>query len=346
MSTFDAMNDNMEMYEQYNEELTLIENYQSIIMEDRALDLFLKQLYDSMSENFNKTQTDEEYNVSDIVEGYRRRMAKIGNKKKKGKSGQEFLLKKLAAKKSNLDEKAGRRKAKIENQLRVTSKAPKKNDLYKYFLGFKVMDNNQNESFRDNSELYEEGFFDDYNRSNRGEESTKDTLGSGYLKESNKVVERRLFSLNVCAFLRIVHNMLTYKPSHLGVEYTIQFVKSSMNQIIRVCEYGDWGEGFIASKFLAIVTEVVEQGSNGDMVSFEQAIDNYAIIFTSLSKILSFFQIKFSASKNTDLSYEELELLNEIATTMFKSVHTVKRHINIDVDERLEQLNLKKFVKK
>ena len=115
-------------------------------------------------------------------------------------------------------------------------------------------------------------------------------------KERQDVYERRLFTLSVCAFLRIVYNMLNNMPNESNSSKILNFLstRSNLTEIMYLCERAGWGEGYISSKFLKIISLNVrnsedEVNPSGARKLFENDIAIYHLRFIALGKIIDFF---------------------------------------------------------
>lgn len=99
-----------------------------------------------------------------------------------------------------------------------------------------------------------------------------------------------------------------------------------------LCERAGWGEGYISSKFLKIISlnvrnsedEVIEGGRRR---LFEDDIAIYHLRFIALGKIIDFFQKKFTYDNVDKFSKEEMDVLEEISINCFQTMKKVKEII-------------------
>lgn len=153
-------------------------------------------------------------------------------------------------------------------------------------------------------------------------------------KERMDVYERRIFTLNVCALLRLIYNMLNNAPNPENSHKILHFLSSRNNltDLMYLCERAGWGEGYISSKFLKIISlnvrnsedEIVKGGRNR---LFEDDIAIYHLRFIALGKVIDFFQKKFNNENVAQFSDEEIHVLEEISVNCFQTMRKVKEII-------------------
>lgn len=299
------------------------------------LDSICNQKMNQDDRTFIESELSEE-SYSKLIQNYEEIKHKLKTRINKSKEiGQEFLIKKLRSRKEEtvkLEQHAKRERFKV--LMKGSTPPQPESDIFKYYLSPLIPIKSEFKADFDSP-----------------------TVTLSYLEEESlpeSIYRDRLFTLNVCAFLRILYNMMVQNPNPTNSALNSMFLRSSknLNQIMYVCERAGWGTGYIASKFLRIISLSLSSSDQEDfkleqdripeedeVPKFSKEIGVYHLRFVALGKIVNFFQQKFLTIKIDHFTEEELEILEETSRNCFQTMRRVKEMILFECDERSYNAN-------
>ena len=253
----------------------------------------------------------------------------IFSKKSKVLSGQQFLIKKLS--KARVDNSTDYKIEKVSSSFKLQPVRPPKSDVARYQLVALI------------PELVLP-LVDKKSKAlppalKKGAADT-DKVNSFLYSTTEEEYYLRLFSVDMCALLRIIYNGCV-----LGVKNDVVLEllnnKGFMKQILRACNHAGWDKGLLSSKYLRLVNMSVTAGAdaaNNDGALFEGKISYYSMIFKSLANIMDYFLQKFKKENIKNFSEKEVNLLYEIVKTAFTTMMSVKNNITTEFSADSEAL--------
>jgi hypothetical protein len=168
-------------------------------------------------------------------------------------------------------------------------------------------------------------------RPNPHQEGQEDQSGEKFLVYSDtKELNHRLFTVNLCALLRIIFNGLSFYPSENNSDSILDSLnnKEFIRNLLNACSFAGWHHGFLSSKFLRLIRIAIDQNLvKKGSANFLDQIGFYHMIFNSLGMIMDFFQKRFKNENLKNFGEKELNMILEIIKTSRKAMFIVEKSI-------------------
>jgi hypothetical protein len=163
------------------------------------------------------------------------------------------------------------------------------------------------------------------------QEGGKEGRGDKFLVFSDsKELNHKLFTINLCAVLRIIFNGLSFYPGENNVDVILDSLnnKEFIRSLLSACSFAGWHHGFISSKFLRLIRIAIDQSLiKKSSSNFLDQIGFYHMIFNSLGTIMDFFQKRFKNENLKHFGEKELNMILEIIKTARKVMFIVEKSI-------------------